>query len=139
MCIRDRESGAISAMSLQIAGGEKIGLVGRSGAGKTTLTNLLLRLYDVEAGTISIDGVDISGVSQESLRQHIGVVTQDTSLLHRSVFENIAYGKPDATADEVISAANRANAHEFIPDLEDGKGRTGYDAQVGERLSLIHI
>jgi len=128
-----KESGAISAMSLQIAGGEKIGLVGRSGAGKTTLTNLLLRLYDVEAGTIRIDGADISGVSQESLRQHIGVVTQDTSLLHRSVFENIAYGKPDATADEVVSAANRANAHEFILDLEDGKGRTGYDAQVGER------
>lgn len=128
-----KESGAIDAMSLDIAGGEKIGLVGRSGAGKTTLTNLLLRLYDVEAGKVCIDGVDISGVSQESLRQQIGVVTQDTSLLHRTVFDNIAYGKPDATMEEVTSAANRANAHEFILDLEDGKGRTGYEAQVGER------
>lgn len=128
-----KESGAIDAMSLDIAGGEKIGLVGRSGAGKTTLTNLLLRLYDVEAGKVCIDGVDISGVSQESLRQQIGVVTQDTSLLHRTVFDNIAYGKPDATMEEVTSAASRANAHEFILDLEDGKGRTGYEAQVGER------
>ena len=128
-----KESGAIDGMSLNIAGGEKIGLVGRSGAGKTTLTNLLLRLYDVEAGVIKIDGTDVSGVSQESLRQQIGVVTQDTSLLHRTVFENIAYGKPDATLEEVVSAASRANAHEFILDLEDGKRRTGYEAQVGER------
>lgn len=128
-----KTSGAIDSMSVIIQGGEKIGLVGRSGAGKTTLTNLLLRLYDVEAGAITIDGIDISSVSQESLRQQIGVVTQDTSLLHRTVFENIAYGKPDASLDEVISAATRANAHEFILDLEDGKGRTGYDAQVGER------
>lgn len=128
-----KESGAIDTMSLSISGGEKIGLVGRSGAGKTTLTNLLLRLYDVESGKISIDGIDIAGITQESLRRQIGVVTQDTSLLHRSVFENIAYGKPDATMDEVISAANRANAHEFILDLEDGQGRKGYDAQVGER------
>ena len=128
-----KESGAIDAMSLQIAGGEKIGLVGRSGAGKTTLTNLLLRLYDVEAGNIAIDNADIAQVSQESLRQHIGVVTQDTSLLHRSVFDNIAYGKPDASLAEVITAATRANAHEFILDLEDNHGRRGYDAQVGER------
>jgi len=128
-----KESGAIDTMSLQIKGGEKIGLVGRSGAGKTTLTNLLLRLYDVESGSITVDDSDISLVSQESLRQQIGVVTQDTSLLHRSVFDNIAYGKPEATLEEVISAANRANAHEFILDLEDSKGRRGYDAQVGER------
>lgn len=128
-----KESGAIESMSLDISGGEKIGLVGRSGAGKTTLTNLLLRLYDVEAGKISIDGTDIARVSQESLRQQIGVVTQDTSLLHRTVFENIAYGKPEATIDEVIHAASRANAHEFILELEDSKGRSGYDAQVGER------
>lgn len=128
-----KDSGAIDSMDLNIIGGEKIGLVGRSGAGKTTLTNLLLRLYDVEAGNIEIDNVNIESVTQESLRQKIGVVTQDTSLLHRSVFDNIAYGKPDATLEEVISAATRANAHEFILDLEDGKGRRGYDAQVGER------
>ncbi len=128
-----KETGAIDAMSLQIQGGQKIGLVGRSGAGKTTLTNLLLRLYDVESGQISIDGVDIANITQESLRRQIGVVTQDTSLLHRSVFDNIAYGKPDATQDEVIAAATRANAHEFILDLEDAKGNVAYDAQVGER------
>lgn len=128
-----KDSGAIDAMSLAIMGGEKIGLVGRSGAGKTTLTNLLLRMYDVESGRITIDGADIACASQESLRLQIGVVTQDTSLLHRSVFDNIAYGKPDATLEEVISAATRANAHEFILDLEDSKGRTAYDAQVGER------
>ena len=128
-----KETGAIESMSLSIAAGEKIGLVGRSGAGKTTLTNLLLRLYDVESGNIRIDGIDISTVQQESLRQHIGVVSQDTSLLHRSVFDNIAYGKPGATQDDVISAAKRANAHEFIEDLVDSNGRCAYDAQVGER------
>lgn len=128
-----RDSGAIDTMSLNISGGEKIGLVGRSGAGKTTLTNLLLRLYDVESGVINIDGVDIKSVTQESLRQKIGVVTQDTSLLHRSVFDNIAYGRPDATREEVINAAIRANAHEFILDLVDSKGLSAYDAQVGER------
>ncbi|MCL4140309.1 UNVERIFIED_CONTAM: hypothetical protein GTU68_053030 [Idotea baltica] len=128
-----RDTGAIESMSLDIASGEKIGLVGRSGAGKTTFTNLLLRLYDVESGSINIDGVDISSITQESLRQQIGVVTQDTSLLHRSVFDNIAYGQPDATHEQVISAATRANAHEFIQDLVDSKGRQGYDAQVGER------
>ncbi len=128
-----RESGAIESMSLDIASGEKIGLVGRSGAGKTTFTNLLLRLYDVESGKIFIDGIDISTITQESLRQQIGVVTQDTSLLHRSVFDNIAYGQPDATQEQVISAAVRANAHEFIQDLVDSKGRQAYDAQVGER------
>jgi len=128
-----RDSGAIDSMSLNIRGGEKIGLVGRSGAGKTTLTNLLLRLYDVESGVITIDGTDIKSVTQESLRQKIGVVTQDTALLHRSVFDNIAYGRPDATRDEVVHAAKRANAHEFIQDLVDAKGLQAYDAQVGER------
>ena len=128
-----RDEGAIESLDLTIEGGEKIGLVGRSGAGKTTLTNLLLRLYDVESGGIVIDGTDVRNVRQESLRRHIGVVTQDTSLLHRSVFDNIAYGRRDASRDEVIAAAERANAHEFIVDLQDSKGRQGYEAQVGER------
>ncbi len=128
-----RDAGAIEQLTLEIAGGEKIGLVGRSGAGKTTLTNLLLRLYDVEGGRILIDGTDITGVRQESLRQHIGVVTQDTSLLHRTVYENIAYGRRDASREEVEAAARRANAHEFILQLEDTAGRRGYEAQVGER------
>jgi len=128
-----RDSGAIESLAIQIKGGEKIGLVGRSGAGKTTLTNLLLRLYDVEAGVISIDGMNIREVKQESLRANIGVVTQDTSLLHRTVYENIAYGRRNATHDDVIAAAKRANAHDFIQTLEDTAGRKGYDAQVGER------
>ena len=128
-----KDKGAIDKLDLEIAGGEKIGLVGRSGAGKTTLTNLLLRLYDVEEGEILIDGTDIRHVKQESLRRHIGVVTQDTSLLHRSVFDNIAYGRREASQDEVMAAAVRANAHDFILDLEDGKGRRGYEAHVGER------
>lgn len=128
-----RDAGAIEQLSLDIAGGEKIGLVGRSGAGKTTLTNLLLRLYEVEAGRILIDGTDITQVRQESLRQHIGVVTQDTSLLHRTVYENIAYGRANAAREEVEAAAKRANAHEFILELEDSQGRRGYEAQVGER------
>lgn len=128
-----RDKGAIESLNLTIEGGEKIGLVGRSGAGKTTLTNLLLRLYDVEEGTIRIDGCDIRSVTQESLRQAIGVVTQDTSLLHRSVYDNIAYGRRDADRQAVIAAAKRANAHEFILELEDSAGRQGYEAQVGER------
>ncbi|MBX2838956.1 MAG: ABC transporter ATP-binding protein/permease [Gammaproteobacteria bacterium] len=128
-----KDSGAIDDLTLNIRGGEKIGLVGRSGAGKTTMTNLLLRLYDVEKGMISIDGQDISNVDQDSLRQNLGVVTQDTSLLHRSVFDNIAYGKPGATMEDVIAAAQRANAHEFIQTLEDPKGGLAYSAQVGER------
>lgn len=128
-----KDKGVIERLDLDIAGGEKIGLVGRSGAGKTTLTNLLLRLYDVEDGQILIDGTNIRTVRQESLRRHIGVVTQDTSLLHRSVFDNIAYGRRDASLDEVMAAASRAKADEFIEDLEDGKGRRGYDAHVGER------
>ncbi len=128
-----RDIGVIENLSLSVASGEKIGLVGRSGAGKTTLTNLLLRLYDVETGEIRVDGKPIRSITQESLRRQIGVVTQDTSLLHRSVYDNIAYGRPDATEDAVISAAKRANALEFIETLEDPKGRKGFNAHVGER------
>jgi ATP-binding cassette subfamily B multidrug efflux pump len=126
-------SGVIENLSLAIQAGEKVGLVGHSGSGKTTLMNLLLRLYDLEAGQIRIDGQNIAAVTQNSLRQQIGVVTQDSSLLHRSVAENIAYGNGHATMDEIIKAAKRANAHEFIVGLQDKEGRTGYDAQVGER------
>lgn len=129
----DKEEGVLDNINLTIEGGEKIGLVGRSGAGKTTLTNLLLRLFDIEHGRILVDGQNIQDVTQETLRQSIGVVTQDTSLLHRSVIENIAYGRADATLEEVIAAAKRADAHEFILGLEDPSGRTGYDAHVGER------
>ena len=123
----------LQQLQLTIAPGEKVGLVGRSGAGKSTLVNLLLRFYDVESGKILIDGQDISQVSQESLRQHIAMVTQDTSLLHRSVRDNIAYGKPDATEAEILEAARQAEASEFIRELSDPKGNTGLDAQVGER------
>ncbi|CAM5225757.1 multidrug ABC transporter ATP-binding protein [Alishewanella longhuensis] len=123
----------LSALSLEIKPGEKIGLVGRSGAGKSTLVNLLLRFYDVESGKILIDGQDISTVTQESLRKHIAMVTQDTSLLHRSVRDNISYGKPDATEQELLSAAEQAEASLFIQDLTDLKGNKGLDAQVGER------
>ncbi len=128
-----REIEVINQLSLSIQSGEKIGLVGRSGAGKTTLTNLLLRLFDVESGEVRVDGKPITSITQESLRRHIGVVTQDTSLLHRSVYDNIAYGRPDASKQEVIAAAQRANAFEFIETLEDPKGRKGFDAHVGER------
>ncbi|MEO3679947.1 ABC transporter ATP-binding protein [Rheinheimera sp. FR7-31] len=120
-------------LQLTIKPGEKVGLVGRSGAGKSTLVNLLLRFYDVESGKILIDGQDISQVSQESLRRHIAMVTQDTSLLHRSVRDNIVYGKPDATEAELLLAAEQAEASDFISDLTDPKGNTGFDAQVGER------
>ncbi len=128
-----KKGGVIDDFSLKIEAGEKVGLVGRSGAGKTTLMNVLLRLFDLEGGRILIDGQDISQVAQESLRHKIGVVTQDTALLHRSVFDNIAYGRQGASEGDVIQAARRANAHEFIPGLADAKGRTGYDAHVGER------
>jgi len=128
-----RDIGVIENLSLAVKPGEKIGLVGRSGAGKTTLTNLLLRLYDVEEGEIRVDHQPIKQITQESLRRQIGVVTQDTALLHRSVYDNIAYGRPDATKDAVVAAAVRANAMEFIETLEDPKGRTGFDAHVGER------
>jgi ATP-binding cassette subfamily B multidrug efflux pump len=120
-------------LNLVIRPGERVGLVGRSGAGKSTLVNLLLRFHDIEHGSIRIDGQDIGHVTQESLRAAIGMVTQDTSLLHRSIAANIAYGRPGATAAEVESAARKAQAHEFIMDLQDWKGRTGYDAHVGER------
>jgi ATP-binding cassette, subfamily B, multidrug efflux pump len=128
-----KAKGVIEHLDLTIMPGEKLGLVGRSGAGKTTLMNLLLRFYDLEAGRITLDGKDISELTQNSLRAQIGVVTQDTSLLHRSIRENIAYGRPDATDDEIIAATRRANAWEFIETLEDQKGRRGLDAQVGER------
>jgi ATP-binding cassette subfamily B multidrug efflux pump len=120
-------------LNIHIQPGEKVGLVGRSGAGKSTIVNLLLRFYEVEAGKILIDGQNVNAVTQNSLREKIGMVTQDTSLLHRSVRENILYGRPNATEDEMIAAAKRAEAHDFIMQLEDAKGRKGYDAHVGER------
>lgn len=128
-----KANGVIEKLSLDIRPGEKIGLVGRSGAGKTTLMNLLLRFYELEKGAIRIDGQDISDVTQDSLRGQIGVVTQDTSLLHRSIRDNIAYGHPEATDEAIIMAAKRANAWDFIEGLEDNRGRRGLDAQVGER------
>ena len=123
----------VDGFTLIVRAGEKVGLVGRSGAGKSTLANLLLRFYDLESGAIRIDGQDISQVAQESLRAKIGVVTQDTSLLHRSVLDNLRYGMPDATQAEVAAAAQKAHADEFIANLVDPKGRKGYDAHVGER------
>ncbi len=123
----------LNGFNLNIKPGEKVGLIGRSGAGKSTIVNLLLRFYEPQSGTVSIDGQDISGVTQESLRAQIGLVTQDTSLLHRSVRDNIIYGRPDATDAEMVSAAERAEAAGFIPELSDAKGRRGYDAHVGER------
>jgi ATP-binding cassette subfamily B multidrug efflux pump len=128
-----RETGVLDGFTLTVKPAEKIGLVGRSGAGKSTAVNLLLRFFDLEGGRILIDGQNISAVTQESLRGQISVVTQDTSLLHRSIRENIRYGRPAATEAEVVAAARLAHAHEFILELEDWKGRRGYDAQVGER------
>jgi ATP-binding cassette, subfamily B, multidrug efflux pump len=123
----------IQNLSLHIRPGEKIGLVGRSGAGKSTIVNLLLRFYDVQGGRVLIDGQDIALATQDSLRAQVGMVTQDTSLLHRSVRDNILYGRPDASDAQMIAAAKRAEAHEFIQGLADAKGRTAYDAHVGER------
>jgi ATP-binding cassette subfamily B multidrug efflux pump len=120
-------------LSLTIAPGERVGLVGRSGAGKSTLVNLLLRLHDLESGRITIDGQDIARVTQDSLRGAIGVVTQDSSLLHRSVRDNIAYGRPDAAEDQIAQALEMAEAHGFVPGLSDSFGRCGLDAHVGER------
>ncbi|SFB90558.1 ATP-binding cassette, subfamily B, multidrug efflux pump [Marinospirillum celere] len=128
-----KEAGVIENLSLDIQPGEKVGLVGRSGAGKSTLVNLLLRFYDLEGGRILIDGQNIAEVQQDSLRAAIGMVSQDTSLLHRSVRDNIRYGKPGATDEEVWQAARQAQADIFIPELEDIKGRKGLDAHVGER------
>jgi ATP-binding cassette, subfamily B, multidrug efflux pump len=123
----------IDQLDLTIRPGEKIGLVGRSGAGKSTIVNLLLRFHDLERGRILVDGQDIATVQQDSLREHIGMVTQDTSLLHRSVRDNILYGRPDAGDDAMVEAARRAEAHDFIQTLSDPAGRSGYDAHVGER------
>jgi ATP-binding cassette, subfamily B, multidrug efflux pump len=126
-------SPVIHDLSLTVHPGEKIGLIGRSGAGKSTLVNLLLRFYDLDSGRITVDGQDIAHVTQDSLRSHIGMVTQDTSLLHRSVRDNILYGRPTASEEEMVRAARRAHAHEFITGLSDLHARNGYDAHVGER------
>ena len=128
-----RGSGGLRDITLTLKPGERIGVVGRSGAGKSTLVKLMLRFYDCEAGRILIDGQDIAQVTQDSLRREIGMVQQDSSLLHRSVRENILYGRPDATEAQMIAAAQRAEAHDFILTLEDPEGRKGYDAHVGER------
>ena len=129
----DENKPLLEHLNLSIAPGEKIGLVGRSGAGKSTIVNLLLRFYDLNEGKILLDGQNIHDVTQNSLRQQIGMVTQDTSLLHRSVRDNLIYGRPDATDAQMFLAAKRAQAHDFIMQLTDLKGRTGYDAHVGER------
>jgi len=128
-----KAGGVMAGLNLDVKPGEKIGLVGPSGAGKSTLVNVLLRLYDLESGHIRIDGQDIAAVTQESLRRQIGVVTQDTSLLHRSIRDNLLYGRPDATEAQLRSAVAKARAEAFIETLRDGEGRTGYDAHVGER------
>ncbi|WP_416367589.1 ABC transporter ATP-binding protein [Tritonibacter mobilis] len=128
-----RDIGGISDLSLAIQPGEKLGIVGASGAGKSTLVSLLLRLYEAEKGRILIDGADISRVSQDSLRSQIGMVTQETAMFNRSALDNILYGRPDASRDDVIAAAKAAEADAFIADLEDAQGRTGYDAFLGER------
>jgi ATP-binding cassette, subfamily B, multidrug efflux pump len=123
----------IDDFTLTIRPGEKVGLIGRSGAGKSTLVNLLLRFYDLDGGRILIDGQDIAQVTQDSLRASIGMVTQDTSLLHRSVRDNILYGRPGASEEEMVRSAQRAQAHGFVTGLSDPQGRSGYDAHVGER------
>ena len=128
-----KAGGVIAGLKLHVRPGEKIGLIGPSGAGKSTLVNVLLRLYDLEAGRILIDGQDIAQVTQESLRGQIGVVTQDTSLLHRSIRDNLLYGRPDASEADMFAAVRSARADAFIDQLVDGEGRSGYDAQVGER------
>ena len=127
------QGGVIAGLELAVRAGEKIGVVGPSGAGKSTLVNVLLRLYDLEQGRILIDEQDIARVTQDSLRSQIGVVTQDTSLLHRSIRDNLLYGRPDASDSQILDAVRKARAEEFIPQLVDGEGRTGYSALVGER------
>jgi len=131
--IKDKNHQIFESLDLHICAGEKVGLVGPSGAGKSTLISLLLRFYDIQQGSIQIDKQDIRAVTQESLRASIAIVTQDTSLLHRSIRENILFGRPDATEEEVILAAQQAHAHEFIQELVDTHGRRGYDAMAGER------
>src|SRR6202140_5486299 len=128
-----RHDGVLHELDLDIAPGERVGLVGRSGAGKSTLVHLLLGFYRPESGRILIDGRDIAGLTQESLRAQIGMVTQDPSLLHRSIRDNIRYGNPDASEDAIVNAARRSHSLEFIEGLEDWHGRTGFDAHVGER------
>ena len=128
-----QRGGVISGLDLVIRPGEKIGLVGPSGAGKSTLVNLLLRMYDLESGRVLVDDQDVAGVQQDSLRSQIGVVTQDTSLLHRSIRDNLVYGRPEASEAEIAEAVRKARADEFIPRLVDGEGRRGYEALVGER------
>ncbi len=128
-----RDVGGVQDVSLSIKAGEKLGIVGASGAGKSTLVSLLLRLYDGENGQILIDGQDISGVTQNSLRSQIGMVTQETAMFNRSARDNILYGRPDASEADMIAAAQKAEAHDFIQDLQDGQERTGYDAYLGER------
>ncbi|MFD1344017.1 ABC transporter ATP-binding protein [Litorisediminicola beolgyonensis] len=128
-----RDAGGIEHINLDIAPGEKVGLVGASGAGKSTLVALLLRMYDAEEGRILIDGQDIAGVTQESLRRKIGMVTQETAMFNRSALDNIRYGRPDASFEEVVAAARKAEAHEFIEGMQDHKGRRGYEAHLGER------
>ena len=128
-----KEAGGIDDVTLHVKPGEKLGLVGASGAGKSTLVSALLRLYDVEKGALTIDGQNVSDVTQDSLRQQIGMVTQETAMFNRSARENILYGRPDASEDDLIAAAKRAEAHEFILGLEDHGGRKGYDAHLGER------
>lgn len=123
----------VDGVSLNIAEGEKIGLVGASGAGKSTFVSLLLRLYEADSGTIKVGGQDVLGVTQESLRRQVGMVTQDTAMFNRSAMENIRYGRPDASEEQVIEAAKQARAHEFILDMQDASGRSGYDAHLGER------
>lgn len=128
-----RDTGGVRGIDLTIKSGEKLGIVGASGAGKSTLVSLLLRLHDPEDGTVLIDGQDISKVTQESLRHHIGMVTQETAMFNRSARDNIKYGRPDATEDALIDATKRAEAHDFVLTLQDHKGRKGYDAYLGER------
>jgi ATP-binding cassette subfamily B protein len=128
-----RRTGGVQNLHLTIAPGEKIGLVGASGAGKSTLVSLLLRLYDTETGAVRVGGQDIRDVTQESLRRQIGMVTQDTAMFNRSAMDNIRYGRPEATDAEVMEAARKAEAHDFILTLVDFKGRKGYDAHLGER------
>ena len=128
-----RKTGGITNVSLTINPGEKLGIVGASGAGKSTLVSLLLRLHDAESGSVTINGQNIGHVTQDSLRDHIGMVTQETSMFNRSARDNILYGRPEASEIEMIAAAKKAEAHKFIHDLIDSKGRTGYDAHLGER------